>query len=377
VFRLALTLFLLQSGFHAYTASLPVALAGAGVSDPRIGLIVGSAGMAQIPATFLVGMLLDRLGGMLLVHAGAAAYLVGSLLLLAPGVDPSASTLTFAARIFQGIGYAAALPSALSLIPRLVLPDRRGFGLALVGSADNLTILALPPLSLALLAMFTLRGVALATMGVVVLGVLLGRGLRPLPRVTSAPTSSRFGFRIRRVWLGPLAVVLLFMVHWGVLSAYLPPRAERAGADIGAFFVCDGVAVLLARPVVGWLTDRFGSHWLVLTGLALTLAGVVIAMLPATTFSMLGAGLFTGLGGAAAITPILVELSQRSDDTDRGSAFSLFSAAMAGGLVLGSAGSAPIVAIWGFEGAALVAIGGLCLPAIFMLRSMTGTIAPV
>jgi predicted MFS family arabinose efflux permease len=236
-----------------------------------------------------------------------------------------------------------------------------------MNSADTLTILAVPPLSLAILATSTLRGVAVGTISLLLVGAMVGLGVvRQLH--SESPPPRPFGFRMRRGWLVPLSIALFYMVHWGVLSAYLPSRADRAGADIGPFFICDGVAVLISRPLIGWLTNRVGSHWLVLIGLALTVAGVVVAVLPPTTPSILVVGLFTGFGGASAITPLQVDLSHRSDDTDRGSAFALLSAAMSGGLLLGSAGLSPIVGIWGFEGAALVAIGGLCLPAIVMFR---------
>ena len=41
-----------------------------------------------------------------------------------------------------------------------------------------------------------------------------------------------------------------------MIIAYLPQRAEAAGADIGLFFVADGVAILLSRVPAGWLADR-------------------------------------------------------------------------------------------------------------------------
>jgi predicted MFS family arabinose efflux permease len=59
------------------------------------------------------------------------------------------------------------------------------------------------------------------------------------------------------------------------------------------------------------------------------------------------------------MTPILVELSRRSGDADRGSAFSLFSAALAAALVVGSIGGAPLVATFGFEVALLVTLAGI------------------
>jgi predicted MFS family arabinose efflux permease len=59
------------------------------------------------------------------------------------------------------------------------------------------------------------------------------------------------------------------------------------------------------------------------------------------------------------MTPMLVELSRRSGDADRGSAFSLFSAALAVALVIGSIGGAPLVATFGFEVTLLVTLVGI------------------
>ena len=127
MFRLALALFSVQAGFHAFTASLPVALAQAGVPDPEIGVIVGIAALVQIPAAFVAGVLVDRLGGLRAFMGGGFAYLAGCAVLLLPGVEPGGPLGPFVvARIFQGIGIAATLPAALSLVPRLVEPIRRG-----------------------------------------------------------------------------------------------------------------------------------------------------------------------------------------------------------------------------------------------------------
>ena len=174
VLRLALALFAAQAGFHAYTASLPLALSAGGVPDPTIGLIVGSAALVQLPAAFIGGSLLDRFGGVRLFHVGTLAYVLASLILLLPGVEPGGSSLPFVAvRILQGIGIAMCLPAALSLVPRLVPIARRGIGLAITGTAQNLTLLALPPLSLAVLRAASLDGVAVLAIGFVAVGVVL------------------------------------------------------------------------------------------------------------------------------------------------------------------------------------------------------------
>lgn len=387
--RLAVALFALQSGFHGFTASLPVALARAGVADEEIGVIVGLAAVVQVPAAFAGGALVDRFGGLRLLAVGAVAYLVGAGVMLLPGVDPAGDLLPFAvARVSQGIGIALTLPAALSLVARLVSPERRGFGLAFIGSAQNLTLVAMPPLSLAALGSgSSLDPVALVVIVIVVLGVLLlvATPIRLRPATDhphpEAPASSGhspgsrppvlasrwLGFAFRREWIPLLVITLLYVSHWGVVTAYLPQRAELAGADVGLFFVADGIAVLALRIPSGWLADRIQPRWLVLTGLLLTAVAIGLLVLPPSTPVLVLAGALTGGGAGLVLTPLLVEMSRRSTDADRGSAFAMLSAALAGALVLGSIGAAPIIASAGFEATILATIVGLACATVVAL----------
>lgn len=379
MFRLALALFAVQAGFHGFTASLPLALHAAGIPDPEIGLVVGTAALVQVPAAFLGGPLVDRFGGLRLFAVGAAAYVAAALILLLPGVEPRGSLVPFAiARMLQGVGIAAVLPSALSLVPRLVRPARHGFGLAFVGSAHNLTLVALPPLSIWILASTSLQGVALAVIGFVLAGLaLIGRlpflpaaepGGAAEPARALEPTRRRgLAFVYRRSWMTLLLVVLLYVAHWGAIVAYLPQRAAAAGADIGLFFAADGIAIFLLRVPSGWLADRVRGRWLVFAGLALTFVALVLLLVPPTTPILVASGLAGGAGGGLLLTPILLELSRRSTDVDRGSAFSLFSGSLAGAMVLGSIGGAPVVATAGFEAAIVLGIVGLILAGAVVL----------
>jgi MFS family permease len=370
VVRLAFALFAVQAGFHGFTAALPVALTRAGVPDPEIGLIVGVAALVQVPAAFAAGIVVDRAGGLRVIALGGLAYLVGCAILLLPGVEPGGSSFPFlVARFFQGVGIAGTLPAAMSLVPRLTSPDQRGIGLAFVGSAHNLTLVAMPPLSLAVLGATSLRGVALVMTGVVVVGLVVALATPFRFRSVSVDeqqreasreaATRRFGLALRPAWVPLIAIILLFIVHWGVVLAYLPQRAEAAGADIGLFFAADGVAVLASRVPSGWLADRVRPVLLILAGLGATAVSVLLLTTPPTTLLVIVAGLLGGTGGGLVMTPILVELSRRSTDADRGSAFSLFSAALAAALVIGSIGAAPLIATIGFSGAMLAGLAGV------------------
>ena len=73
-----------------------------------------------------------------------------------------------------------------------------------------------------------------------------------------------------------IAIDLLYIAHWGVIVAFLPQRAEAAGANIGLFFVADGIAILLSRVPSGWLADRIRPIFLILAGLLATGCAVLV-----------------------------------------------------------------------------------------------------
>ena len=62
--------------------------------------------------------------------------------------------------------------------------------------------------------------------------------------------------RVPTAWAPLIAIDLLYITHWGVIVAFLPQRAEAAGANIGLFFVADGVASCCRGVPSGWLADR-------------------------------------------------------------------------------------------------------------------------
>jgi DHA2 family multidrug resistance protein-like MFS transporter len=185
----------------------------------------------------------------------------------------------------------------------------------------------------------------------------------PAPGPPRVSRSRAFRPAFRPSWVGPLAISTLFIVHWGVITGFLPQHVEGTGASIALFFTVDAVAILALRVPMGYLTDHLGTRPLMVAGAALTMVGVVALLPPPTTELLVAAALGTGVGGALILPPLTVELAHRSSALDRGSAFALFSAAFAGGIAIGSIGGAPIVATLGFN-AAIVASMVACAAAL-------------
>jgi predicted MFS family arabinose efflux permease len=113
--------------------------------------------------------------------------------------------------------------------------------------------------------------------------------------------------------------------------------------------------VVLLRIPIGFLPESIAAARLVHAGHALTTVAIALLIQPPSTLVLVIAGVLIGSGAGLIITPLLVELGRRSDASNRGSAFALYSAAVAGAHATGSIVAAPLVALAGFEAAVLLA----------------------
>jgi MFS family permease len=370
VIRLAIALAFGQAGFHAWIATIPVALHAVGRPDGEIGAIVGIASLFNICGSLAVGGMLDRFGGRAVYFAGCGAMALAAAPIALGIVDAHSSFVVWLpVRLLQGVGLAAVLPAIQILVPDRVSPARMPTALAGVGVAANVSLALIPPLSLLVLETSGLAAVGVAVclsaaVGVILLATEPRRA--PIPGLEASPPTPRpsRGFRPawRPEWAAPLACVFLFVAHWGVVVGYLAQRAEPAGAEIGLFFTGDALALLAVRVPAGWLAGRMPALPLLLAGTLITAAALSLLLLPPTTPLLVLSGIGTGAGGALVFPVLLIELTRRSDSHDRGSAFGLYYVAFGSGIALGSLGIAPVFERVGFEPAMAMGIV-LCLAA--------------
>jgi MFS family permease len=341
---------------YLFSGTLPVYLyRDQGYSLQAVGLLVGVAFVVQLFATLLVGPLVDRRGARLALRIGPALYLAATVLFL---ITASPAAIG-AARVFQGLGIALILPAAYAVIPALVSPRRRGTALGAFGVVQNLALAVGPPIGLFLLS----RGSSLL-FGVAAAASTLGLGVSFLLRVGSPPPRRGRLFTYRNSWTPLLAVTFLTVVYWGVVTAFLPIHVPREQvANVGWFFAADAVGVLVFRTPAGFLSDQFGPRWLLIFGIGLTVASIGLLLVPPSFVSLVIAGAGTGAGAAFLLPPILVELTKRSNESDRGTAMALFSTSFAAAIGVGSLVAAPLLERVGFQRALLVSVI-CCLAAV-------------
>jgi MFS family permease len=345
-----------QAGFNIYWAALPLYFAALGFDPTLIGLLLGTAGVAELVGCLVVGPAIDRLGGRVVVLVGLVCYLVASLGFIAFTAVPALIVL----RLIQGFGLAAVIPSTYSFVPGLVKASRQTLAFASIGAGSNVAQALFPALGLTLLerspsALFIAAALCAALASVIVVTV-----------PAAVPSRRPFGLTFRRGWLMPLGVGILSITQWGVITAFLPLAASEQHANPSLLFTADAFAVLASRVPAGWIADRYGPFRLAFVGVVMMALSPLVLLLPLNDGVLILAGILNGSGAGLTLPPMLSQLTRRSDESRRGTALSYFSVSFAVGMILGSSVGGLLYRWLQFHG--LLVVGStLCLGAVAVL----------
>jgi MFS family permease len=352
---LVITSFCAAFSLFLFSATLPIYLySNRSLSLTAVGELVGLAFVVQVVMTLMAGPLIDRRGARLAIRLGPAFYFAAAVIF----IFTTSPLMIGLARAMQGVGAAMIVPAAFSLLPSLVSERRRGTALGAFGASSTIALAIGPPVGLLLLrhGPGLLFGVALAVAALAFGASLFLNTGAPNPQ--PGPL-----FTYRASWTPLLLVTFLTVVYWGVVTAFLPINVPLAQlGNVGWFFTADALAVLAFRIPTGYLADRFGPRWLLALGILVTCAGILALLLPASLITLVAAGMATGFGAALLLPPILLELTKRSHERDRGTAMALYSTSFSAAVGAGSLAAAPLVATAGF-GVALVVSTVACLGA--------------
>ena len=158
---------------------------------------------------------------------------------------------------------------------------------------------------------------------------------------------------------GKLTVLMItaFVDMLGLIIVYplLPFYAERLGANaamVGALIASFSVAQLLAAPVWGWLSDRYGRRPAILVGLILSAVAYFIFGFANSIWLLFLSRIVQGLGGGT-IGVVQAYVSDVSEPKDRAKMLGWLSAVTSLGAVIGPA-----------IGSALVRFGGHTAPGL-------------
>lgn len=262
------------AGFYALLVPLPRYLAGIGLPDWQIGLVLGAFGIASLIGRPLAGLATDRYGSRPILLAGAASLAVGSLGV--PTTTNLAALMAF--RLLQAVGYVAFTTASTALVVTLVAPEARARKLAVFGAAANLAISLTPAAIAALLTWTSVEAGFLVSTGFALLGGALALCL-PSRATEHANRGGKWTLP-RTVWL-PMLTTALLGAGFAAFFQFAPILADRRDVSSGLLYTIYGVAIIATRLLGGRLLERFSVSSIVAVAAVLMLIGH--ALVAATT----------------------------------------------------------------------------------------------
>jgi predicted MFS family arabinose efflux permease len=99
----------------------------------------------------------------------------------------------------------------------------------------------------------------------------------------------------------------------------------------------------------------------------MTFAAIALLFDTPTTAALILSGALSGVGAALIVQPLMLSLTARSTDRERGSVFALFNASFSLAIALGTMGTAPLIASLGFGTLLAASLGALAASAVVAL----------
>jgi DHA1 family multidrug resistance protein-like MFS transporter len=303
------------------TPLLPLFARELGAGPSVVGLVMGASTLTGIFVKLPAGALSDVLGRRRLLVAGALVFAAMPFTYLAV----STLALLLVLRFVHGSATAIFGPVASASLSDIAPPASRGAWLSLYSTAQGAGQALGPVLAGYLLAAGRFD-LAFITAGVIGLAVpVIVAAWRTAP--TTAPNRpSWLEFKRGVIEVGGDRLVLVtsgaqaaqFVLN-GMLSAFLPLYGREvlglSATQLGWLFGGQTLTTLLVRPAIGFLSDRAGRRWAIVTGLTVCSLAVFSLSLAATGSAAAGAVLVYAAGVAtttAATSAYITDVTRRA-----------------------------------------------------------------
>jgi len=309
-----------------------------GASPQWIGFIVAASTLTGVLLKLPAGALSDLLGRRLILFIGLFVFSFAPVFYFFVNQIWQLVLLRF----FHGLATALFAPVAMTVVADM-FPNARGESLGWFSSSNQLGKMVGPVVGgyLLLFGSFSTAFGLCVFLGVLIM--FLYGGLRLPP-----PSIIKKGFE---GWSGVFSPIKngilelvsdtrilltssmegLVMLASGALMAFFPIYASEAGRDpgeIGLLFGIQGVAIIIARPLMGIISDRYGRKKMIIGGLILCAMSLVFIPLNHEFIPLfLLAGLF-GLGEAITTSSTSSLVADLCQARSLGSAMGLFGSIM-------------------------------------------------
>ncbi len=282
-----------------------------------------------------VGHLMDKKGRHRYLLLGGVIFLITHLLYLWPN---QLGVALFAIRLLHGCATGILMATFFTLAVDFSPPDRRVSGIALFGISGQLS----------------------GTIGVVLAEKIMGIGGYPYFFILCATLSFIslfFSYFVREVveddreiavenfWERalharlriPILTAFLFSLGLTSFIVFLKPYAKTVGLiHVSYFFLAYTISAMGIRLIGGDWPDRYGPKASLCPALCSLAVGLIILILVPTTYGLIAAGVFCGLGNGLVFPILSTVIIARGGESYRGRFMTMYTLVFDLGGLLGS-----------------------------------------
>ncbi|GIO07920.1 MFS transporter [Brevibacillus reuszeri] len=246
-------------------------------------------------------------------------------------------------RMLVGVGFGMGSTTFPTIVSNVIPNKRIGEGMGYFGLSTSLAMALGPMIGLTILNTFgfgyMLVSVVLLIALIFPLMQLIRAYSRPTapPQKTAAPSPKGLGrFFDRKLLLPATLNFCLSITYGGVLSFLALYGKEAHIANVGAFFLCNAIAMVLIRPFSGKLFDRKGHMAVLPPGAIFVGISLLILSLAHTQSILLVSAFFYGLGYGTIQPSIQAWMVKQVTPEQRGMANGVFFNSIDLGIAVGS-----------------------------------------
>jgi MFS family permease len=343
---------------HAMLAPvLPLYVTQLGGSPLIVGLVLACFAASSVVVRPLVGHWADRWSEAGVMIAGLLFQGASIFLCFIPAVGAA-----MLANGLRGVGWGGLNTGGYALLARIAPGSRRGEASGLYSGVQSASSILFPAFALWLLHVsfggFTAVFIATAIFSWVgaALGGTMARHEPHAEHQSRAPESSGPWWReifhfVERDILFPSLVLLWLNISLPSITNFSVLYAGQLGiVNFGAFFIVVGMTSLLARPLLGRLSDRIGRDLSIAAGFGLQLLSLLLITMVADLIGMIFCGVLYMLGNAIGSSTALALAVERAEPQRRGKQMASFSMAYPLSYGVGSLLTGSAVEIAGYPG---------------------------
>ncbi|MFX3617329.1 MAG: MFS transporter [Sporolactobacillus sp.] len=302
-------------------------------NEQQMGLAITAYVIGTVLIRPISGPWVDRLGKKKMAVIGMAVFLIATLSYF----GPEGILLFLLIRFIHGMGYAVGSTAENTIASALVPDSRQGEGIGYFSMFMSLAMVIGPACGLFFWQNNNINLVLIFVSVITALSFLLVLFIRvpEQKRKKAAEVRKEEPEQKKRVhWrdlIEPSAIPIslvgfILSFSYGTLSSFFPAfTAEIHQSQIaGTFFIVFAIMIVLFRPVVGKVFDKYSEHYLFYPGIVMFALGMILLSQAHSWVMILIAGLLLGISFGALFPCFQALAVMKSSKERKGSATATF-----------------------------------------------------